>query len=90
MSVGMQTWDRSIHFYENGPHGQSGPVTRTGPNPIFRGFHELSADGVVVDILDGVVDGLRFVEIMVVARTDLPKVAVDTVPVAYGEPFQER
>jgi len=74
LSAGV-LWQMEVDGWEIGGGGEGGVVVRvpTGPFPLVGGVAEAAADGVVVEVVDGVVEGLHGGEVAVVAGAFLPE-----------------
>ncbi len=68
---------------------ESRPVAGTGPKPIVCEANEPASDGIIVNVLNRVVNRLGFVQVVIVPRSGLPEAMLGTAGGAHGESFEE-
>ena len=79
LSVGIEGGDGSVDKDVRVP--QAGPIAGTRPEPVGWSFDETASNGVVVDILNDVMDGWWIVEILVPPCARLPEPVVRAIRV---------
>ena len=82
LAVGMQRWEIAVDADVGMAH--AGPVAGTGPEPVGRTGDQTPADGIVVNVLDRLVDGFQVIEITIMARTRLPESMIGPTRVSHG------
>ena len=84
----MEGWNGAVNLDTR--VANAGPVAGARPGPVGGFLDKSASDGVVVDVLDGVVDGGWIEEVFVPTGSGLPEAVIGAVGVDNGEFFQER